>query len=367
MATVAGKRQGRLMSEGSPPAESPNHPSNPAPGAASDPAVVTDEQLERDFDAAPPLEGPAPVPATRTLLTGALMGTANLVPGVSGGTMVLVCGLYAHFVDAMAAITQGRFTRRAVTFVALLFAAKFAAMGLLGGPVAEAVVSHHALAYSLFLGMTLAGTPVVWAIFRNAPPQTSRTWWAWLLIPVGAASMAALPAPQTHAELEEDYRPTQNIPLDAAAGAAAYGAMVLPGVSGGTIKLALGRYEATVWSLGQPLPWLGSLVGLGEAAPISAWGPILLPYSLGAIAGLVIVSNLLKWLLQRYERAMAALLLGVLWGSVVPVWPFDADSGPPDWMKGALAAAIGFAAVYALTVWHKRAEANDAPDPAATA
>ena len=48
----------------------------------------------------------------------------------------------------------------------------------------------------------------------------------------------------------------------------------------------------------------------------------------------------------------------MLWGSVVPIWPFGADSEPGDWLGGTLAAAIGFAAVYALTVWQKRAEGN---------
>ena len=317
------------------------------------PPPVSDAQLERDFDAAPPLEDPRPTPVVRTLLTGGLMGTANLVPGVSGGTMVLVCGLYAHFVDATAAVSRGRFGRSALSFLGLLFAAKFAAMGLLGAPVAEAVESHRSVAYSLFLGMTLAGTPVVWEIFRKAPPRTGVPWLAWALVPLGFAAMASLallPQPGGHQELGDDYRPASNVPLDAVAGAAAYGAMVLPGVSGGTVKLALGRYEPTVWSLGQPARALW-----GEAAPIGVWGPILLPYALGAVVGLVLVSNLLKWLLSRYERAMAALLLGVLWGSVVPVWPFDAASAAGDWMKGAAAAAIGFGLVYALTVWQKRA------------
>ena len=142
--------------------------------------------------------------------------------------------------------------------------------------------------------------------------------------------------------------------MDAVAGAAAYGAMVLPGVSGGTVKLALGRYEPTVWSLGQPLPWLGSLAGLGEAAPASAWAPILVPYAAGALVGLILVSNALKWLLKRYERAMAGLLLGVLWGSVVPIWPFDGETTAGEWATGAVAAAVGFAAVWGLTVWQKR-------------
>ena len=340
-------------------------PPPPDPAPVSD-APLSDRQLERDFDAAPPLDdpaGPPSVPPVRTLMAGGLMGTANLVPGVSGGTMVLVCGLYAHFVDATAAVSRGQFKKPALTFLGLLFAAKFAAMGLLGGPVAAAVAGHQTIAYSLFLGMTLAGTPVVWAIFRKAPAQTAKPGLAWALVPVGAglmASLALLPQPGGHGDLGDSYRPVQNVPLDAVAGAAAYGAMVLPGVSGGTVKLALGRYEPTVWSLGQPLPWLGSLVGLNDAEPVAAWGPILLPYTVGAVIGLIVVSNLLKWLLKRYERAMAALLLGVLWGSVVPIWPFGPGTAADDWFRGAVAAGVGFAAVYALTVWQKRADAPPA-------
>ena len=299
----------------------------------------------------------ADTPAWRVTLAGALMGTANLVPGVSGGTMVLVCGLYAHFVNATAAFSRGRWGGSAGRFLLILFAAKFAAMGLLGAPVAEAVASHRRLAYSLFLGMTLAGTPVVWDILRTAPARLPR-WVPWVLIPVGFAAMAALALldqPGDHGAGGDEYRPTSNIPMDAVAGAAAYGAMVLPGVSGGTVKLALGRYEPTVWSLGQPLPWLGSLVGVGEAAPASAWAPILVPYAVGALVGLILVSNALKWLLKRYERAMAGLLLGVLWGSAVPIWPFDGETTAGEWATGAVAAAVGFAAVWGLTVWQKRA------------
>ena len=327
------------------------------------PPPLPDAKLERDFDAAPPLADVADTPVWRVTLAGALMGTANLVPGVSGGTMVLVCGLYAHFVNATAAVSRGRWRGSAGRFLLILFAAKFAAMGLLGAPVAEAVASHRRLAYSLFLGMTLAGTPVVWDILRSAPVRLPR-WAAWGLIPVGFAGMAALALldrPDGHGAGEEDYRPARNVPMDAVAGAAAYGAMVLPGVSGGTVKLALGRYEPTVWALGQPAKYLNPW---DEAAPLAVWGPILLPYTLGAVAGLVVVSNLLKWLLKRYERSMAGLLLGVLWGSVVPIWPFGGGASARDMLLGAVAAAVGFAAVYGLTVWQKRAGHGPKPGPA---
>ena len=147
--------------------------------------------------------------------------------------MILAVGLYAHFVDAAADVTRLNLNRRAVGVVVLLFGAKFAAMGLLGELVAESVVAHRSTAYALFLGMTLAGTPVLWRVLRG--PDAGPKAWAWSLVPWGVVLMALLAAVPKGAKVEaaDDYTPARNVPLDAVAGAAAYSAMVLPGVSGG--------------------------------------------------------------------------------------------------------------------------------------
>ena len=288
------------------------------------------------------------VPWVRTVVAGLLMGTANLVPGVSGGTMVLACGLYAHFVAATADLTRLRFGRDAVLFVVVLFAAKFAAMGALGTPVSELVVAERTLAYALFLGMTLAGTPVLWPVVRRFGARAV----PFVLLGIALMAVLAWSTPDRQdADPSAAYVPAQNVPLDAAAGAAAYSAMVLPGVSGGTIKLALGRYEPTTWSIGQA----GEAV-VGRANPPGDWLPILLPYVAGAVVGLVLVSNTLKWLLERHEEPATAALLGVLWGSVLPIWPFDADTTRLQYALSLPIALLGFAAVFALTRWKSAAE-----------
>lgn len=348
------------------------------PGANRSPydAAMSDtpaNQPEQDFDAIGSGWEHGRVPIGRTLIAGALMGAANLVPGISGGTMVLACGLYAHFVDSAADLTRGKPTRPSMLFIALLFGAKFAAMGMLGTVVSKAVVEHRSLAYALFLGMTLAGTPVLWRVLREGEArqetgeQKSKRRIVALAacVIVGVALMAALawstPDTAGKPDGQADYRPASNIPLDAAAGAAAYSAMVLPGVSGGTLKLALGRYEPTVWSIGQ----LGDAVNpWASAAPLGDFLPILLPYVIGAIVGLVVVSNALKWLMHSYERPVAAVLLGVLWGSVLPIWPFATWPTLGEVALAVLAAAIGFAAVYALTRWeNRRTPKDDPPSP----
>ena len=317
---------------------------------------MSQREIDLEYEQKPEAAAGAKVQIVRTLVAGALMGAANLVPGVSGGTMVLACGVYKPFVASTAAATRLRFTRPVVLFIVLLWGAKLAAMGALAGPVTALVVGHRSLAYAAFAGMTLAGTPVLWRLLKKGTSPK------WLLIALGVVGFAVLvlfgtPAEKPDVDLGEGYRPTINVPLDTVAGAAALSAMVLPGISGGTIKLILGRYEPTVWSIGETWAWL---VPWQSASPVDWWGPIILPYVVGAIVGLVVVSNLLKLLLEKYEQPMAALLLGVLWGSAVAIWPRDA-TGPSDVAGVIIACIVGFVAVYALT-FLKSGDEQDAPD-----
>lgn len=297
------------------------------------------EAVVEDFDHLPRER----VPVLRTLLGGTLMGAANLVPGISGGTMVLACGLYGHFVDATADATRLKFTRRSVAFLLLLWGAKLAAMGALARPVTAAVVSYPAIAYAVFAGMTLAGTPILW---RLLPKGRRGGLTAVPLVLAGVVVMLLLTPPTEKPPVDaETFTPTLNIPKDLLVGGVALSAMVLPGVSGGTMKLVLGRYEPTVWSIGQTWAWL---VPWEDAAPVGQWVPIIAPYVIGAVIGLFAVSNLLKWLLKHYENLMAALLLGVLWGSAVVIWPRGVTE-VPQVLGLVMAAAIGFVGVYALT------------------
>ncbi len=311
---------------------------------------MSQREIDLEYEQKPEAVAPARVPVVRTLVAGALMGAANLVPGVSGGTMVLACGVYAPFVASTAAATRLKFTRPVVLFIVLLWGAKLAAMGALAGPVTALVVNHRSLAYAAFAGMTLAGTPILWKLVRKGTSPK------WLLIALGVIGFVVLvvfgtPAEKPDVDVGAAYRPAIDIPLDLLAGAAALSAMVLPGISGGTIKLILGRYEPTVWSIGET--W-AALVPWQTVSPVGWWGPIIVPYVVGAIVGLIVVSNLLKVLLEKYEQPMAALLLGVLWGSAVAIWPRGA-TGPSELGGTIVALVIGFGAVYALT-FLKRAD-----------
>ena len=111
------------------------------------------------------------------------MGLANLVPGISGGTMLVAAGVYPAFIGAISDVSRLRFRFRPVlTLVCVAFAAA-AAIVLLAGPVKDLVVDHRWIMYAMFIGLTLGGAPVVAAMagFRSgsAPLPGSRAWLPW--------------------------------------------------------------------------------------------------------------------------------------------------------------------------------------------
>jgi putative membrane protein len=106
--------------------------------------------------------------------------------------------------------------------------------------------------------------------------------------------------------------------------------MILPGISGGYLLLLLGQYEAILGTIDQlKRGLLGDGAGGGsDIALILDALTTVIPLGLGIAAGVVGVSNLLQWLLKRYEKATLGALLGLLLGAVVGLWPFQTPTPP---------------------------------------
>ena len=103
-----------------------------------------------------------PLLATRSGIGGVLMGLANLVPGISGGTMLLAAGVYPNFINAIAEVTTFRFKVRPIVVLGCVVAAAALAILLWAGPIKDLVVNQRWIMYSLFIGLTLGGVPIVW-------------------------------------------------------------------------------------------------------------------------------------------------------------------------------------------------------------
>jgi len=263
--------------------------------------------------------------AVRSAIGGALMGLANLVPGISGGTMLLAAGIYPDFVKSIAEVTTFRFRLRSVLLLGCVIAAAALAILFGAGPVKNLVVEHRWIMYSLFVGLTLGGVPLIWRMVGGG----SRAMWIGLA--AGFLAMCAI-ACMPMAQIASQSGKAGYVMLFLA-GVAGAGAMILPGVSGGYLLLLLGQY----------VPILSAIDSFKEAlkdsdvpAAIEVTLSTGLPVGVGVILGVVCISNLLRILLNRYRTPTLGVLMGLLLGAVIGIWPFQQGVLPEvgDMVKG---------------------------------
>jgi putative membrane protein len=254
------------------------------------------------------------------------MGLANLVPGISGGTMLLASGVYPDFINAIAEVTTFRFKGRSIVILGCVLAAAALAILLWAGPIKDLVVTHRWIMYSLFIGLTLGGVPIVWRMVD----KPNRSMWIGTLC--GLLVMTTLFVMQLTGFATQAGGKTQYAMLFLA-GAAGASAMILPGVSGGYLLLVLGQYVPILSAIDR----FKDALKIGDiTAAIDAAIIVGLPVGLGVILGVVGVSNLVRMLLNRYRTPTLGVLLGLLLGAVIGLWPFQQGTRPEigDTVKG---------------------------------
>lgn len=292
-------------------------------------------------------KGP-PLPVFRAGVGGVLMGLAMLVPGVSGGTMILVTGLYDEFITSIADVTRFRLTRRNLLFLAIVGGAALVAIALLAGTLSRAVTLHRSAMFSLFIGLTLGGVPLLLRLLGRP------TWSAWGGLVFGIALMLAIVLTKTEPPDRAAIKAAVaagNLPIipdyatDVFAGALGMSAMVLPGVSGAYMVLVLGRYETILASISAAMAYARSAGSEGSLEFLR----VLLPVAIGAVLGILLLSNFLKWMLHHHAKPTLGALLGILLGSVVGIWPFEADSQVNDYLFGGILAVVGLIATVSLS------------------
>ena len=249
----------------------------------------------------------SPLRLIRVAVAGALMGTANLIPGVSGGTMILAMGLYQEFIDSVADLTALRFSVRRLVFIGVLGTFALSAILGLAGLILYLLFHHTAAMFALFMGLTLGGVPMLLRTLRPIRADVVIATIAGFLLMVGVFLLKG-----------GDGLP-HNTGMDFVSGVVGSTTMVLPGISGSYMLLIMDQYERVV----------GSVHDLKEAArardtsALKSCLAIIVPVGIGAVLGIIALSNILKILLQRWSRPTIGVLLGILLGSVIGLWPFD--------------------------------------------
>ena len=241
------------------------------------------------------------------LARGFAMGSADVVPGVSGGTMAFILGIYEELIDSIRAVGRPEFLRPLSRgrIGEALEAANWKFLLAVGSGIAAAILTfargiewalenHPVWVWSFFFGLVLASVVTVsrriarwnpsllglaalftvgaWLFVGLVPVQTPETWWFLFL-----------------------------------AGSVAICAMILPGISGAFVLLLLGKYHFVLAAVNdrniEPIVWV----------------------FLGAIVGIVTFAQVLGWLFRHHHDATVAALTGLMVGSLRKVWPWKEE------------------------------------------
>ena len=236
-------------------------------------------------------------------LKGCAMGMADVVPGVSGGTIAFISGIYEELLDSIRSV-DATALRLLLRFRLAEFwrhiNGRFLLPVLLGIAVAifslarlmTYMLTNHPIAiWSFFFGLIVASALLV-------ARQIGR--WEWrtvLAFAVGAAAAWWITV-ATPAETPDDWW------FVMLSGAIAICAMILPGISGAFILLLLGKYQYIMHAVGE--------------FDI----PVIAVFVIGAAAGIISFSHLLSWLLKHWHDVTVAVLMGFMVGSLNKVWPW---------------------------------------------
>ena len=246
----------------------------------------------------PPLLNPRGIAQYLRLYgSGIAMGAADLVPGVSGGTMALILGIYRALLEAIKSVNLhhlrillggriGQLLREFPwRFLLALGLGILSAVFLLANVLGELLENRPTFLYAFFAGMIIASILAITARVRWGATQAA----ALVLSTLVAYVIVAAPQLQ-----EADH----SLPTIFLSGMLAICAMILPGISGSFILLILGQYEHVL-----------GLVRSLDLFPLAV-------FAVGCGLGLVLFSRLLSWLLRHYEQTTMALLAGFMLGSL---------------------------------------------------
>lgn len=271
-------------------------------------------------DPTPAAESPAPrlTPGliARSAAGGFLMGLANLVPGISGGTMLVATGVYTTFINAIGDATRLRLRPFTIVILGVIVGTAVVSIGALAGLIALALADFRWGMYSLFIGLTLGGVPIMLKLVR---PFTTA---AWVGLAMGLAVMLALVVLQSM-QPAGGSAGTSTLMLGLA-GAAGASAMILPGVSGAYLLLLLGQYEPVITAVKD---FIHAATDADVSAAMSHLGT-LVPVGIGVVVGIVAVGNILRYVLHHHEKATLGVLLGLLIAAPAGLYPFKRGEPP---------------------------------------
>lgn len=239
----------------------------------------------------------------RLFVTGFSMGTADLIPGVSGGTIAFLSGIYEELLYSIKKVTgetlqlvlRGKISDAIKSipfgFLTPLALGLFSAIFTLANLLAFLLAEYPVFVWAFFFGLVLASTLIV---MKRVVKWDLSDKIAFVISTIGAYILVGLVPVET----------PNNLFMFFLAGAIAICAMILPGISGSFILLLLGKYQQVLAAVTQK-----DFLTIGV-------------FVAGCAFGIALFSRVLTWLFRTHHDISVAILAGFMLGSVRKIWPW---------------------------------------------
>ena len=256
------------------------------------------------------LESPGPTTVRKAVglwLKGVCMGSADVIPGVSGGTMALITGIYKDLIGALKSFDwtvvqkiaafdfKGAIARVHARFLLVLFLGIVTAILSLARLMNYLLHYHPVPTWSLFFGLIVASILIVGKQVTGWFGKAGICFVTGIISGSIIVNLIPINTPET-------------LWFIFLCGFVAICAMILPGISGAFILLILGKYEFITGTLKNPFLMQNMIV--------------IIIFCLGCLIGLAAFSRVLNYLLSKYQNLTLAFLAGLITGSLQKIWPW---------------------------------------------
>ena len=240
-------------------------------------------------------------------LKGMAMGISDLIPGISGGTIALLLGIYKDFISSLKSINYKSFiylvrldfkklnNQLNLCFLLPVFFGILSSIFIFSSLISFLLLDYKVLLFSFFFGLIFFSSIRLISSLKPTSTLDFFTVFVGLVIGLSFFFVSSLST-------------SNSIFSIFLAGFIAISAMLLPGISGSYILLILGKYEFMLDSISS-FNWINILI-----------------FSLGAIAGILSFSKMIHYLLKNYYRSTIFFLSGLMMGALNKVWPWQLDN-----------------------------------------
>ena len=240
-----------------------------------------------------------------TGLKGYAMGAANVIPGVSGGTIALLTGIFTEIIEALNSLMdlsvwklllKGQFKefwkRAHGTFLLSLMVGVLLSIFSLANLMVYCMSHYPVQTWAFFFGLIIASAVYMIADIKGWKLADCLFFAVGIALGVVICTLSPTATPD-------------DLWFILICGAIAVCTMILPGISGSFILVILGKYDYIMQALGE--------LNI----------PVIIVFGIGCVVGILAFSKFLHWLLGRFERQTMLVLVGFVLGALVKVWPWN--------------------------------------------